>query len=187
MKTCTMCKKEKSLADFSPKRDASDGKKSACKPCRRTVYKRYYENNKEGIKAKHLVYKLKRYKEDALHCTEQRLRSRLRAVTRRLNGVKTSRFTDILGCSIEKLKIHLEDQFLPGMTWGNRDKWHIDHITPLSSGKTQEDLQRLCHYTNLQPLWATDNLKKSDKLNYVVDYTNVEGRKALHRRERGIV
>lgn len=50
------------------------------------------------------------------------------------------------------------------MTWENRNEWHIDHITPLSSAKTEEELYKLCHYTNLQPLWAEENLKKGNKI-----------------------
>jgi hypothetical protein len=63
--------------------------------------------------------------------------------------------------------LYLEKQFAPGMTWENYgiDGWHIDHIIPLSSAKGDLDqLKKLCHYTNLQPLWAEDNLKKSNRL-----------------------
>ena len=49
------------------------------------------------------------------------------------------------------------------MTWNNRSEWHIDHIIPLSSAKTEEELYKLFHYTNLQPLWAKDNLIKGKK------------------------
>ena len=52
------------------------------------------------------------------------------------------------------------------MNWENRNLWHVDHIIPLSSAKTEEELVKLCHYTNLQPLWAEDNLKKSNKIYY---------------------
>ncbi len=69
-----------------------------------------------------------------------------------------------LGCSLEYLKNHLESKFQPGMTWENQGKWHMDHIIPLSSTKIEKDLYKLCHYTNLQPLWAVDNLKKGKKI-----------------------
>jgi hypothetical protein len=49
------------------------------------------------------------------------------------------------------------------MSWDNKHLWHIDHIIPLSSAKTEDELKQLCHYTNLQPLWAADNIKKSNK------------------------
>ena len=75
---------------------------------------------------------------------------------------------DIIGCSPQFLKEYLEKQFVIGMSWENHSLygWHIDHIIPLSSAKTEDELYTLCHYTNLQPLWAKDNLEKSNKINY---------------------
>ena len=70
--------------------------------------------------------------------------------------------------TVEQLKQHLESKFQPGMSWDNwtTDGWHIDHIKPLSSFNLNDRKQLLsaCHYTNLQPLWAKDNLSKSDKI-----------------------
>jgi len=67
-----------------------------------------------------------------------------------------------LGCSIEQLKQHLESQFQEDMSWENYGQWHIDHIKPLAKFDLTDRNQFLeaCHYTNLQPLWATDNIKK---------------------------
>jgi hypothetical protein len=81
-----------------------------------------------------------------------------------LNITKTNKTFEIVGCTPEFLKEHLEKQFTDGMTWENRNKWHIDHIVPLSSAKTEDELYKLCHYTNLQPLWAEENMKKSNKI-----------------------
>lgn len=84
-----------------------------------------------------------------------------------LKGAGKSKPTkDLIGCSWDQLKKHLEEQFKDGMSWENWSKtgWHIDHIIPLSSANTLEEIERLCHYTNLQPLWAEDNLKKGAKL-----------------------
>jgi hypothetical protein len=73
-----------------------------------------------------------------------------------------------LGCSVFELKIHLESKFQEGMTWENYGYrgWHIDHITPLISFNLQnrEEFLKACHYSNLQPMWAEENLKKSDSL-----------------------
>jgi hypothetical protein len=77
---------------------------------------------------------------------------------------KTKKTFDIVGCSPEFLKEHLEKQFIGGMSWENQGDWHVDHIIPLSSAKTKEEVYKLCHYTNLQPLWAEDNLKKGAKI-----------------------
>lgn len=73
-----------------------------------------------------------------------------------------------LGCSIEELKNYIASKFEPGMTWDNWSKtgWHLDHIIPLSKFDLTdpEQFAKACHYSNLQPLWAEDNLKKGGKL-----------------------
>jgi hypothetical protein len=73
---------------------------------------------------------------------------------------------ELLGCSWETAKAHLESGFTDGMTWENYGKygWHIDHIVPLCSANNGEEARALCHYTNLQPLWAKDNLIKGASL-----------------------
>ena len=92
------------------------------------------------------------------------MRSRIWKYLTILNITKKNKTFEIVGCTPEFLKEHLEKQFVDGMTWENRNEWHIDHITPLSSAKTEEELYKLCHYTNLQPLWAEENLKKGNKI-----------------------
>jgi len=69
-----------------------------------------------------------------------------------------------LGVSFDELNIYLEQKFKNNMSWENYGEWHIDHIIPLSSAKTEKEIYELCHYTNLQPLWAEDNLKKGCKV-----------------------
>jgi hypothetical protein len=83
---------------------------------------------------------------------------------KKTNATKKNKTFEIVGCSPQQLKEHLEKQFVTGMTWENRQSWHIDHITPLSSAKSVEEFYKLCHFTNLQPLWAEDNLRKSNKI-----------------------
>lgn len=91
------------------------------------------------------------------------LRTRLNNALKNKSG---SAVTD-LGCSIDELIIYLENLFLPGMTWENKGRygWHIDHIIPLASFDLtkREQTKKACHYTNLQPLWAKDNLSKGSK------------------------
>jgi hypothetical protein len=74
---------------------------------------------------------------------------------------------ELLGCTIQELKIHLESQFEEGMSWENYSKagWHVDHIRPCASfDLTDPTQQKQCfHYSNLQPLWAKDNLSKGSK------------------------
>lgn len=85
------------------------------------------------------------------------------------NDYKSGKTLDYLGCTIEELKKHLESQFQKGMSWGNygfgMDKWNIDHIAPCSSfDHSDEDQIKKCwHYTNMQPMWQGDNIKKSNK------------------------
>jgi len=84
--------------------------------------------------------------------------------------IKESSTLSLLGCSMAELKIHLESQFQSGMSWENYGLhgWHIDHIRPLANFdfNTIDQLQTAWHYSNLQPLWAKDNLKKGSKYEY---------------------
>ena len=92
------------------------------------------------------------------------LRSRIR---RALKGASKSKSTmALLGCSLEDFKSRLEKQFIEGMTWDNYGEWHIDHKIPCSKFNfAEENEQKKCfHYSNLQPLWRTDNLQKHAKL-----------------------
>ncbi len=99
-----------------------------------------------------------------------RFANRLRhSILERLEGKKkVEKTVDLLGCSIEELKAHLEAQFLPGMSWENHGYWgwHIDHKIPCSSfDLTDPEQQRVCfHYSNLQPLWAADNMRKGARI-----------------------
>lgn len=79
------------------------------------------------------------------------------------NHKKKTKTQQILGCTYKEFKIHIENQFTEGMSWDNRSEWHLDHITPVSWGKTEEEIIALNHYTNFQPLWAIDNMKKGNR------------------------
>ena len=77
---------------------------------------------------------------------------------------KRSKTFEVLGCSYEEFKLHIEKQFKDGMSWENTGQWHYDHIYPVSLAKDEEELIKLNHYTNFQPLWAIDNFKKGNKI-----------------------
>ena len=91
-----------------------------------------------------------------------RIRSRISAAMRRLGGKNGNKTKELLGCSFEFLKKHIESQFKVGMSWENRSSFHIDHIKPLASFDLTdpEQLKTACHYTNLQPLSPTENMSK---------------------------
>jgi len=92
-------------------------------------------------------------------------RKRIYDAIKRRNVKKKAHTMDLIGCSIEELIKHLESKFKSGMSWENYGKWHIDHIRPLSKFDLSDEnqLKEACHYSNLQPLWAFENLSKGAK------------------------
>jgi hypothetical protein len=122
--------------------------------------KKWISENRE----KYNSYWTERKKNDEVFRLITNMRSRLWAYLKYMKVTKKNKTFDIVGCTPEYLKEHLEKQFVNGMTWENRDEWHIDHIIPLSSATSEEEALKLYHYTNLQPLWAIDNLRKSNKI-----------------------
>lgn len=128
--------------------------------------KEYYL--RPGIKEKRNNKHFERWNNDIQYRMAKNLRSRLYHAIK--DGNKSGSAVRDLGCSIEELKIWLENKFQSGMTWENwgtgDGKWHIDHIMPLSSFDLtdREQFLKACHYTNLQPLWAEDNLRKGNKM-----------------------
>ena len=131
---------------------------------RRKCHKDWRESNKDKVKLQKKVYREK-WKTDIQYRLSNRLRKRLHNILN--NDQKSGSAVKDLGCTIDELKIYLESKFQPGMTWDNWtiDGWHIDHIKPLASFDLSDRKQLLeaCHYTNLQPLWAKDNLEKGDR------------------------
>lgn len=245
MKTCTLCKIEKPLAEYGSLKRTFDGLNFWCKPClkiKKAEYylkhkdayrevkaandrkrntanpeanrarakawreanpakskeskKRYHAKNREVLreisraryranKEDHLAkcakwaasnhsrvrayqvsyYRAKR-KEDPLYAATAICRCRVASAFRRMGFSKTSTTAELLGCDFETLRLHIESLFQPGMTWENRGfyGWHIDHKIPLASAESEASLRSLCHYKNLQPLWASDNFKKGAKM-----------------------
>jgi hypothetical protein len=127
--------------------------------------KNYRRINKQKIKEYNLNYYNKRRKFEIYFRLCLNLRNRINIAIR--NNQKSGNTLKLIGCSIEFLKQHLENQFTKGMTWKNygrgKNKWNIDHIKPCASfNLTKESEQKKCfNYTNLQPLWSIDNIRKS--------------------------
>lgn len=128
--------------------------------------KAWYENNREQVNNWNKQYQKERLKTDISFKLARNLRKRTwDALKHNAKSVSTLK---MLGCTTKELRKHLESQFTEGMSWDNYgyNGWHIDHIIPCASFDLSDpEQQRQCfHYTNLQPLWAEDNLRKSDKI-----------------------
>lgn len=162
MKTCSKCQILKPLTAFAKNSEKKDGLRSDCKECRKSVTKNYYDTNKDKILPR--IYKRIKNKlqSDPKFRMTHNVRCRIRYVLK--NNKKANHSIKLLGCTFEQLKQHLERQFKNGMSWDNYGDWHVDHIRPcalfdLSDAKQQ---QECFHYSNLQPLWAKENLSKGD-------------------------
>ena len=130
--------------------------------------KKYYKQNKKRISKKKAQYVSHKYKTDTVYRFMHNMKSRIRIAIK--GATKTANTKTLLGCTGEQARRHLESQFTDGMSWDNYGLhgWHIDHIIPCASFDLSDpEQQRQCfHYTNLQPLWAKDNLEKSAKISH---------------------
>jgi hypothetical protein len=191
MKQCVDCLLPKKEDDFAFRNKAKGIRRNCCKSCQRLYNAGYYSSNKDkwqksntervasGVNAKlcrngYRAHKSTRlaqqtvYAKDAYHTNPTYrlrviLRARLRAAVK--YGLKSGSAVGDLGCTVDEFKKYLESKFQPGMTWDNhgRKGWHIDHIKPLAAFDLakREQVTQACHYTNLQPLWWQDNVKKA--------------------------
>ena len=133
---------------------------------RRQAMLDYNKNRRDYKKEYQTTLKLR--KKNPLAKLRNVVRNRL-LVGLKANGFKTNlKSVQIFGAEWDIIKKHIENQFTEGMNWDNhgknKDNWHFDHIIPLSSAKTDEDFLKLCHYTNMQPMWSEENLKKGTKI-----------------------
>lgn len=126
--------------------------------------KRTYEKNKHKYRKRSSAYHKKRRQTDPMFRLAMNLRKRTNVAIRKKYWNKLNSAHKFLGCSLEELRFHIESQFREGMSWENYGKWHLDHIIPLVSAKTVDEIYELCHYTNLQPLWAEENARKNAKI-----------------------
>ncbi len=127
--------------------------------------KRWRDNNKEKLKRYHKEYKKNRCKSDPLFSLKLSIRNRIYNSLNIKGYKKKSNTYTILGCSYEEFKLHIESQFEDWMNWDNygiyngKEKcgWDYDHIVPVSSAQCEEDIYRLNHYSNIQPLCSYIN------------------------------
>jgi len=179
LKNKNKIRKQQKKYEKSHKRGINQYKKKYRKSNKYKIYhEKYYKLNRDKLLEQHRKYykKHKKYYAKIIRkCVKKRLKKdikfRLRCyLANRIyqalkNNIKSKRTIDLLGCSIDFLKHHLEKQFKSGMAWSNYGKWHIDHIKPCASfDLSKPSEQRKCfHYTNLQPLWAKENKLKTNK------------------------
>lgn len=167
--SCKDCRKQDSRKRYSEKREQLI-----------QYQKEYRKQNSSIIALKKKVYQARRKDEvnsyyrkyhelkkiDPMYLLPKKIRGRINKALR--NGYKVGSAVEDLGCSIEFLISYLESKFQNGMTWENYGVhgWHIDHIIPLSSFDLTDlnQFKQAVHYTNLQPLWAKDNMTKGAKI-----------------------
>jgi len=176
-KICKTCRENKLICEYSKRTSSTDGLMNDCKKCRSIKEKKYRELNSEKNKNrrkkyyeenkdKHKKYFLMKRNSDPVFKLTDNMRRRLNFFLKKTEVQKNDKTFNIVGCSPDFLKQYLQDKFTEGMSWENYGYhgWHIDHIIPLCSAKTEEEILKLCHYSNLQPLWGSDNLRKGGKV-----------------------
>lgn len=175
-KACTTCGISKPLSDFRKQSATKDGYKYVCRLCDNAQYKKRYKKEP----AKCIAYtrdwqarnkdKLRQYdktfRQSPIGKLRCNIRNRLKKHIKRIKqNIPKFSLSKSVGCKYQELKLHLEKQFKPGMTWDNYGtEWHVDHIKPLSlfDLTKPEEIKQANHFTNLQPLWAKENILKSD-------------------------
>ena len=157
-KVCTKCKVEKELSEFISNKSNKDKLTFNCRNCIRE----YYYNNRDSAVKKSMEYEKNKKKTDPIYNLRKDIGSIIRKALRYNKSAtfrEKSKLKDILGCSLQFFRNHLEEQFQPWMNWDNRGLyngqpnhgWDVDHIIPKSTAKTIEEVIKLNHYTNLRP------------------------------------
>jgi len=185
-KRCSKCEIKKELTEFSKDKTSKDGLQYKCKSCHKEYskknkdnenerskkwreqnkdkVKKWREQNKKHIKEYYSEYQKNRRNTDPLFKMKCYLRTRTWKAFKDNGYPKNTKTQEMLGVDWDVCKAHIERQFIKGMSWGNYGEWHIDHIIPLSSANTKQEIEKLIHYSNLQPLWAEENLSKNDRI-----------------------
>jgi len=201
-KYCWYCKKTLNISFYHKAKNRSDGLQGMCKICHklyrknwlsknkekykktcqewsiknkekcRALAKRWVDDNREYFRERQRIYKSTKRKTDPLFRITGNLRTRIRKAVKGINKSKTT--IELLGCNIEQFRLHIENQFKPGMTWENYGQWELDHIKPCCSfNLLDEEEQKKCfNYLNIQPLWKEEHRQKTiqDTKNYLSDF-----------------
>jgi len=155
---CYTCKK------WLTKNNFHKGRKTRCKICASLKSKQY--NQKPNVKTQRNLMYRKRWAIDPMFRLNKNISLGIR---QSLNGNKKRiRWEHLTGYTLQQLKNHIEKQFKPYMSWENYGEWHIDHIIPISkfnfTKSNHIDFRKCWSLENLQPLWASENITKSNKL-----------------------
>jgi len=176
--TCSSCGEEKLYNLFSLHGKQKPNECKVCKNSRefnkrnsdRDAYNKkqredWAKNNEKRNMARRKNLQRRR-DEDSQYRMKMALHVRLYDAVKHQKGVKSSKTLELLGCTVEQLQTFLEAEFIEGMSWENYGDWHIDHILPCASFNLEdpEEQKKCFHWTNLQPLWAIDNLRKGAKI-----------------------
>lgn len=190
-KRCACCSAVKDKSEFAVSRNNADGRYAYCKECHSVKSRIIRRANPEKVSARNIKWQRDnpekaKAKQDRWNKTEKgkatrkarrelpqhRIHTAIASSLRRKMRKNGRGSFDILGYSIAELRAHLERQFLNGMTWENYGAWEIDHIQPLASfkitGPSCHEVRRAWGLPNLRPLWAEDNLRKRDKLLFLL-------------------
>ena len=191
-KKCQKCKGLLSLSSFPDNSNWKRGRIAWCKKCVSKKNRKSYLRRKDLIAIKNRnqrsvrnVYIRKLYHQSIKYKISCNLRSAIRRGIKLIisGSYHKEHALNLLGCTIEEFIYYIESKFRPGMTWQNWSLygWHLDHIIPLSKFNWSDPLQyqKAFHYTNLQPLWAEENLRKHDNL--MEDITLIPSDKELSK------
>lgn len=176
LKHCSKCYDSKPETDFYKQSATKDGLQYYCKSCASNHgrLKKWYPRDPVKRRESELKWRLENPEKYKAKCRRKELKRRKNPI-RKIKKNMRKRIKNLLinpdnqsfsiGCTGAQLRQHIEAQFKDGMTWDNYGLWHIDHIVPLSKFNlsTREERCRANHYTNLQPLWAQENIKKSNR------------------------
>jgi hypothetical protein len=179
-KICIKCNILKEYTKFPIRKDSKDGYRNSCKVCEYEKTKKWKEENSDITKEYNKKYlldnkeKLNKYKNnwfnekmksDSNFKLKRKIKTTIKDAFRGKPYRRNQKIIDILGCSTENFKLYLESKFEYWMSWENHGLyngelnfgWDIDHIIPISTAKTEEDVIKLSHFSNFQPLCSKTN------------------------------
>lgn len=180
-KVCIKCNISKEYIEFPIRKDSKDGYRNSCKKCEykktkkwkkenseitKEYNKRYLSNNRERLNKYKNNWFNEKMKSDSNFKLRKKIKTTINDAFRSKSCKRNTKIIEILGCSIDEFKLYLESKFESWMTWDNhglyeKDKfnvgWDIDHIIPISKASNEDDILKLSHYSNFQPLCSKIN------------------------------